>query len=185
MVQSKTIDGFTIIALPDAAIYGNQSGDAVVVWGANGKGVPDEVITLVAQPESYHYVAPLLKLSRVDCLVMINGDAPEQLPSGVEIISVNHPKQAASELSQKKNRIALALNLPELTEIASGVSDNVKNNMLIFVYTRVGCGIGACRACYLHDSEIQTGVAVCCEGPYLPYNSINFEIDKSCFQVFI
>lgn len=183
MVQSATSRGFTIVCQPATALYDCRPGTGVAVWGANGKPVPAGPLTLVAQPESYHFVAPLLKLAGAATLVMLGGEAPEAVPAGTRVVLADGPKQAAEALAGD-GRAALALNLPQLLETMAAAPAEAKDKALVFAYTRAGCGIGACRGCYLHDPDIQTGVAVCCEGPYMPYNKIDFETDRNCFQVF-
>lgn len=184
MVQGATEEGFTIVSQPGGALYGCCPGDAVVVWGALGNPPAGGELTLVAQPESYHFVAPLLKLAGAKTLVMVGGEAPEAIPGGVTVVNAAGPKEASQVLSEDGGRAALALNLPELMATMANVPDALKKDALVFAYTKMGCGIGACRGCYLHSPDIKTGIAVCCEGPYLPYTKIDFETDKNCFQVF-
>lgn len=184
MIQGATEEGFTIVSQPDGALYDCRSGDAVVVWGALGNPPAEGELTLVAQPESYHFVAPLLKLAGAKKLVMVGGGAPEAIPGEVIAVNTAGPREASQVLSQDGRRLALALNLPELTATMANVPDVQKKDALVFAYTKIGCGIGACRGCYLHSPDIKTGIAVCCEGPYLPYTKIDFETDKNCFLVF-
>ena len=48
----------------------------------------------------------------------------------------------------------------------------------IFTGVKVGCGIGACRGCYIDSSALPQGIPVCQEGPFLPAMSIDYEKDQ-------
>ena len=187
MVYENTPEGLNVLAAENSSLWTAGAGDKIALWGANGKacGLAGTEI-FVAEPATAHLIFPLVHCADSQRLIICGGNAelPEELlPPQTSFIS--DFREIRQLLEGSGETIYMALNLSTLEQILSGApSDSLAERIMLFVSTQVGCGIGACKACYLHSPDIQTGIPVCCSGPYLPYSRIDLEKDRKCFQVF-
>ncbi|MDO4340809.1 MAG: hypothetical protein Q4C91_22470 [Eubacteriales bacterium] len=186
MVYKKTEKGLQVLSSPHSSLYRCAQGDKIAIWGANGKGcTPAPSSFFVTEAATFHLIAPLAAACEVAHLIFIGTDeaAPLDLTPS-DTIYVPEPSAVSELLPDTGAGIFMALNLPVLEKVMENTKPELKKQISIFVSTRIGCGIGACRSCYLHSPDIHTGIPVCCNGPYLPYCEIDFEKDKKCFQTF-
>jgi len=186
MIYQKTENGFQILATHTSSLFSAASGDSVAVWGANGKGctLPESAL-FIAEAATLHLILPLTKACQNPHLILIGSAEmystdllPEQISYMSDISAVT------SCLANCKDKIYMALNMTALESILNNSNECRKKEMTIFVSTRIGCGIGACKSCYLHSPDINIGIPVCCNGPYLSLTSIDFEKDRKCFATF-
>lgn len=186
MVYGRTADGFEVLAAKDSSLFRLNAGDSLAVWGANGRGcLPEEHSVFLAEPSTYPLIAPLVRACASPKLILIGPESG--LPKELRVPGMRpvlNGEAAAKLLSSDETSVYAALNLPVLDAVMCGVSDACKDRTTVFVSTRIGCGIGACRSCYLHSPDLHSGIPVCCDGPYLPYRAIDFEKDRKCFQTF-
>lgn len=186
MVYEATPQSLKIAASKTSSLFDSCPNDAVAIWGANGKACnPGEHSLFVAEPATFHLLAPLIRACNDPNLIILGSkdSVPEKLlPGKVRFIQDN--TQAPEELYTDPSSVYMALNIPNLEAIMKEADASLKKRTTLFVSTRIGCGIGACRSCYLHSPNIQMGIPVCCNGPYLPYVTIDFEKDRKCFQIF-
>ena len=82
----------------------------------------------------------------------------------------------------KASTVIGALNMDTVRAlVAAGVSGR---SVMAFASTKISCGVDGCKSCYLHSPELPLGLSVCCNGPYLPYDKIDFEANVRCFHAF-
>lgn len=186
MIYKKTEKGLQILSSCHSSLYCCAQGDNIAVWGANGKGcAPAPSSFFVTEAATFHLIAPLIAACENPQLIFIGTEetAPlDLIPQGT--VYVPEPSAISALLPDTNAGIFMALNLSNLEKIMENAKTELKKQTIIFVSTRIGCGIGACKSCYLHSPDINTGIPVCCNGPYLPYCEIDFEKDKKCFQTF-
>lgn len=186
MIYKKTERGLEVLSSSHSSLYRCIEGDPIAVWGANGKGsLPAPSSVFITEAATFHLIAPLIEACKNPRLIFIGTEemVPEVLaPSDTCYIS--DPSEISALLQNVDVEIYMALNLSNIEKIMENIKAELKNQIKIFVSTRIGCGIGACKSCYLHSPDINIGIPVCCNGPYLPYCEIDFEKDRKCFQTF-
>lgn len=186
MIYACTAKGLQIIASETSSLFQSDTDDPVSVWGANGKGCfLDKQGIFVAEPATLPLILPLVRACSQPHLIIIGSETNvplKLLPSEVRFTSDRD--EVLSILHSSNDRIYMALNLSTLETVIEPAVSTLKDRITLFTSTRIGCGIGACRSCYLHSPTIHMGIPVCCNGPYLPYNMIDFDKDRKCFQTF-
>ena len=192
MIINKSEKGFRVIAKEDTSIFNYGLESKVTVFGPGGKGVEieDEGYIVVAEGATYPLVSSFVKNSDGKCekVIFVGKENEVQFPVSDEehgevyFEDINKASEFINNAASKK--IIIALNLDTLLPLMEKVQEDKKDNILVFVSTKMGCGVGACRGCYIHSPEVKTGISVCCEGPFMPYKIIDFEVDKKCFQTF-
>lgn len=185
MILDKTCRGFKVTSVERSSLYGKPAGTRLVLWGANGNGIKTSSCTLVAEAATCFLTAPFSS-AYPSCQMLFFGSresAVEQAcPKETQYIS--SPGQIATILEASTGQVLMALNLPTLTAIMKDASLCLKSRTLVFASVDIACGVNACKGCYLHSPSIAVGIPVCCHGPYLPYDEIDFETDAKCFHYF-
>ncbi|WP_270813416.1 hypothetical protein [Hungatella effluvii] len=186
MIYEATDRGLKVIAAKNSSLFSLSTGAETAIWGANGIGcAPGTNAVFVAEPATIHLLAPLIHACATPTLFLIGSQSAvpkELLPSVAHFVSDG--AQALKHLMDGSDPIYMALNVPVLESIMNCAADSLKERTMVFASTRIGCGIGACKSCYLHSPDIQMGIPVCCNGPYLPFNMIDIDKDRKCFQTF-
>lgn len=186
MIYEGTAHGLKVIAADGSSLFPLEIGSKIAIWGANGTGhQPSGHAAFVAEPSTLHLLTPLLHACAAPSLIVIGSkdSVPgEWIPAGTRFVSDG--ADCVKLLAAESDTIYMALNLMVLEAVMGNADKALKKQTLIFVSTRIGCGIGACKSCYLHSPDIHVGIPVCCNGPYLPYSMIDFEKDRKCFQTF-
>lgn len=186
MVQKATPQGFVVAVHQGADLYSLDENEDVLVWGVSGRGVPLEGdITLVAEPATSFLTAPLAQAKPGCKLLLIGGKDYTPYAGetpGVELVS--DASAAAEVLAKTTGTVITALNLSTLLPMMEHTPEEVQKRTLLFASTNVACGVGACKACHLHHKDLQLGIAVCCAGPYVSWDSVDLSVDHKCFQLF-
>lgn len=186
MVYRCTPQGPQVIAGKSSSLFVHPAGDKVALWGANGKGCAlAEHTIFVAEPSTLSLILPLVLACANPELILVGNkeDVPaELLPAQTVFLSRADRIREKCEVSSAP--VYMALNLPVLEEIMKDAPAGLAERAFVFASTQIGCGIGACKACYLHSPDLHMGIPVCCSGPYLPYTAIDVEKDRKCFQIF-
>lgn len=186
MIYENTARGLKVIAAEGSSLFSIGTSSKIAIWGANGTGCqPDGHAAFVAEPATLHLLLPLLHACAAPSLIVIGSkdSVPgEWIPADTRFVSDG--ANVVKLLTSVSDTVYMALNVPVLEDVMSNAKEAMKKQTLVFVSTRIGCGIGACKSCYLHSPDIHVGVPVCCNGPYLPYSKIDFEKDRKCFQTF-
>lgn len=186
MIYKKTENGLQVLSSSYSSLYRCTEGDPIAVWGANGKGCqPAPASVFITEAATFHLIAPLIEACKDPRLIFIGTEemAPKVLiPS--DTVCISDLSDISTLLPDIHAEIFMALNLSNIEKVMENMNAELKNQIKIFVSTRIGCGIGACKSCYLHSPDINIGIPVCCNGPYLPYCEIDFEKDRKCFQTF-
>lgn len=191
MILENTPGGLKVIATPMASLWNITAGAQIALWGANGRACPlTGCETFVAEPATFHLILPLIKHTTAPRLIIV-GD-PHELPAQLlpeNTLFTTADSEVFHILETVDTPVYMALNIATMEAIIP--QNNLQqppafvNRLFLFVSTQIGCGIGACKSCYLHSPDMAMGIPVCCNGPYLPYTSIDFQKDRKCFQVFI
>ena len=186
MIYEDTTQHLKIIATQNSSLFQSSPGEKIALWGANGKGYTlNGSETIIAEPAMMHLALPLIR-SADSLNVIIYGCPtecfPELLPAGS--LFTSDLSEISRLLHASSAPVFMALNITNLEKIAEPSDKTLTKRITCFVSTQIGCGIGACKACYLHSPEIHMGIPVCCNGPYLPYDLIDFSQDRKCFQIF-
>ncbi len=198
MVYHSTAEGPQIIAGASSSLFGHQAGDRIAFWGANGRACQiGKKGRFITEPAMLPLILPLIRAcANPDVLILgEKEEVPlELLPDQTLFLPASGNAWEhwfSSEMYDKENKtgaeapVYMALNLPGLEMVMPKISPALAEHVFVFASTQIGCGIGACKACYLHSPEIHLGIPVCCHGPYLPYLSIDFAKDKKCFETII
>lgn len=185
LIYDSSPDSVTVLARERASVFKREAGNKEIVWGANGTGLTNPPALIITEPAAFFLAAPICKSYPEATLILIGDKAsvPEELCPD-QTVFLTEINEICSNI-EAADQICLMLNLGTLEPLMSQVSETARKKTNLFVSTQIGCGIGACRACYLHSPEMQAGFPVCCNGPFLPYNQINFEVDRNCFTTFI
>lgn len=185
MIYSSAADSFSVLAPTNSSLSDRDTGSKQVVWGANGTGITDKVPSLmIAEPATFFLIAPLCHSFPDQELVILGEEA--SVPAALcpkKTLYVKNTEELALKMEQAET-IYLALNIGTLEALMNDQTASVKDKSYVFVSTQIGCGIGACRACYLHSPDLQSGIPVCCNGPYMAYQRIDFETDRNCFLTY-
>ena len=186
LILCKSDSGFKVTAAARTSLYGMEPGTSLVVWGANGRGIQTEPsVTLVAEAATIFLTAPFLHAAPNCSMIFIGKKesvVSDMAPSAVTVVS--SCDEASSLLAKTEGAVIMALNYPTVMEVMAGSEDRLKERTQIFASTPMACGVNACKGCYLHSPDLRSGFPVCCEGPYLPYNRIDFVTDEKCFHHF-
>ena len=195
MVFENTSNGLKVLASSQSSLWNIKAGASIALWGANGKACDlkgNEIF--VAEASTLHLILPLVHHTQMPSLILWGKPLKPLsscLPENTEFM--DNGQAILQYLKNADANIYMALNLPVLEQIIP-LSENapapsslpeLSQRLFIFASTQIGCGIGACKACYLHNPKLRMGIPVCCNGPYIPYTMIDFEKDKKCFQVFL
>lgn len=185
LVLKKTAKGFKVAVSAAARLYAAKVGHPVLLWGANGRGLKLEPgATLVAEPATYFLLAPIATAAQGARLISIGGAASPLDGEALEATPAADAAAAAKLLAETTGPVIMALNPATLLAVMKDADAGLAARTTVFASTDIGCGMGACMGCYLHDPEVKVGFPVCCEGPYLPYGRIDFETDINCFRLF-
>lgn len=183
MIQDFTAQSLEVLASRDASLFPAQAGESVALWGANGQGYKFSAEDhFLAEPATVHLILPLLKkLPEVKFHILgKEGSFPAELLPSVPVFSEDMTVPVR-EYNKTAGKIFMALNIETAERILPLLTEDRKQETFFFVAAQMSCGIGACRSCYLHSPDIQTGIPVCCNGPFIPLNSIDFAADKKIF----
>lgn len=187
MVQKTTEKGFVVAAHQRAALAAAQTGTALCFWGPSGRAVSlDENTSFVAQAATTFLIAPLVQAMPGCKLFIVGGSGYTTYAGEAPVVQlVKSGKSAAQSLQTAKGDIITALNVDVLEEFMGHLPQNLHSKTSIFASTNVACGIGACKACHLHNKNLPLGIAVCCAGPFVPWQSVDISQDKKCFHQFL
>ena len=187
MLQKRTDQGFAVCAVEHSSLYEAQPGTPLVVWGANGRAVrPGADTVVLSQSDTWFLAAPFLEAEpRCRQIVLCDPMDREFLGKNPSVRPMESVEEMARELEQTRpGAVAAALNIPVLLKLTA-VWDRPQHLPFdVFAATRISCGVGGCKSCYLHSQSIRLGIPVCCSGPYLPYERVDFETDRRCFHTF-
>lgn len=187
MLQRSTDRGFTVCAVENSSLYEAEAGTPLVVWGANGRAVRPGVDTVVlSQSATLFLAAPFLEAEpRCRQIVLCDPADRNFLESSPSILPVESVEEMARELElARPGAVVAALNVSVLLELAAAWNRPQNLPFDVFAATKISCGVGGCKSCYLHSRSIRLGIPVCCSGPYLPYERVDFEMDCRCFHTF-
>lgn len=197
MIQGKTREGLVVWIHSTSPLARIQEQEAVTVWGPSGMGlelerdyllVSDEAGSLLTHPflenaegcRGSYILGKTSGIARQKDARVVKVEGIEEL---VEVWKQNDgiPVSGFSD----EVDIIVAVPLAIVDRWKKQMPDSVLARTRIFTGVKVGCGIGACRGCYIHDRNGGQGVPVCQEGPFLPLESIDYERDQNFLMHFI
>ena len=199
MIQESGENEITVYAVPGASLYDTESGIPLLVWGANGRGIAaDQNTVVISQAGTAFFATPFLNQVKGIRHILIGGHKEDVFLSKYANTSAADSTEEAAALaasaiklrSSENVKLLFALNVSEsrrLLELVREAGDSrltADGSIQILAPTRINCGVGGCKGCYLHSKELKLGIAVCCSGPFLPGEKIDFEADQRCFHVF-
>lgn len=192
MLQEKTENAIKVYAVQGSSLFEAQRGIPLLVWGANGRGIfADQDTVIVSQTETAFFATPFLHMEPGMRHILI-GERDETcfVEKMGRIWNVGSPAEAAAMLQIllgdggcRKEKLIFALNVSETRRLLALLGESGAG-VQVLAPTRISCGVGGCKGCHLHSKELKLGTAVCCSGPFLPGDKIDFEADKRCFHVF-
>lgn len=187
MLQRRTPRGFTVYAVEHSSLFETVSGTPLVVWGANGRAVrPGAEAVILSQAATFFLAAPFLA-AEPQCRQIVLCDPEKRgfLENDPSVLAVGTVEEMGAELERRKpGAVVAALNIPQLGALTA-VWDRPRDlSFDVFAPTNISCGVGGCKSCYLHSRTIRLGIPVCCSGPYLPYEQVDFDTDCRCFYTF-
>lgn len=183
LLQSCGTDGFTVCAVEGTSLFDAEPGTPLVVWGPSGKAVTAEgPAVLVLEGATAFLGLPFLQMDRqmpfVALMPRTAAGCLADYPGGVFVSSV---EEAAATVGDRT--VIGALNVETVQRLARAMGRT--DRLYAFASTRISCGVNGCKSCYLHSKDLPLGFPVCCNGPYLPYDAIDFEADIRCFHTFV
>lgn len=180
--------GCAVMVSPGDPLYGLQSGDAVTAWGPNGTGYRPESgerFALLADTTGWMRLRPFAQRYPAACAGLLLFD-----PAGNTRAAPPEPVPAAwladaSGIAEHPflrdcRHVFVAMDPPSLAPVISNLPTALREKALVFVGTKVACGVGACRGCHVHSDTVPGGIAVCQKGPFLPLAQIDFQRDQNC-----
>ena len=185
MIQREREDSFTVYAAKGTSLFDACPGLPVVVWGPSGKTVSvDRDAVVVTEPAAAFLATPFLNRNPSCKFIALTSRENAGLMSGYANGSYVESVDEAGALlrEMKASTVIGALNMDTVRAlVAAGVSGR---SVMAFASTKISCGVDGCKSCYLHSPELPLGLSVCCNGPYLPYDKIDFEANIRCFHAF-
>lgn len=205
LLQEKTERGFSIRIHEENPCYAWDEGDMLTVWGICGKGIAekaektDKTFSVVTDPSGMLLILPILhhygemctgiyiagKKDREDeykrWISDMLGKSLEEKYQGIENCEAFGQKEAAL----KADYLVAALPLERISQLKKGMTRSMEERLWIFTGVKVGCGIGACRGCYIHAEGEKHGIPVCQEGPFLPIGKIKYKQDQNFLMHFV
>lgn len=210
MIQQQTGQGFTVWAVGKSSLAAVKPEQGLTVWGANGRPVLADAgntgagkpLTagisgpmVVCEAATWFLAAPIFNNIPGCRMLMLNPSGENGYLSGCDGVTfVRDVSQLAEAIVARlpedpAPQIIAALNIPTLLTLVQETSVKVPprldtSRLLIFAGTKIGCGVDGCKSCYLHNKDLPLGMSVCCNGPYLPFDKVDFELDRRCFYTF-
>lgn len=199
MIQKKTERGFTVIIHENSPLKNVRETEGITVWGPSGTG-PDLTsvcdFVLVSDRAGLILNLPFLYGKPEACkgIYMVGACGVQNCEpwlnlckkSGIPVFDGMTPEDILKEEALKKTELILAaLPLPLVSVWSHAGREELAEKTRIFTGVKIGCGIGACRGCYIHTKENPQGTAVCQEGPYLQMSAVNYEQDQNFLTHFI
>ncbi len=179
-IQDIAPDGFEVLVHPNSPLYSLDKGDGVVVWGPCGRRAPIACdYTLLTDDAGSILVAPLANKMN-DCQnIYVLGKAQ----SAKQVFRSNpvHRISSFDEIPDLSNAnlLVVALPLELMAQWKRQVSSQLEQKSVVFVGAKVGCGIGACRGCFIHSKDDPCGIPVCQCGPFMPLKDIDYAKDQN------
>lgn len=183
LLQSCRKDGFTVCAVEGTSLFDAEPGTPLVVWGPSGKPVTAEgPAVLVMEGATAFLGLPFLQADpQLPFVALLPREAAGCLadyPNGTFVTSLEEAAAAVGD------RVVIgALNVETVQRLARAAGRTER--FYAFASTKISCGVNGCKSCYLHSKDLPLGFPVCCHGPYLPYDAIDFEADVRCFHTFV
>ncbi len=207
MIQQKTGQGFTVWAVGKSSLADAEPGLSLTVWGANGRPVGSESALVVCEAATWFLAAPVFNNIPGCRALLLNPSGDDGYLSGCgRLTSVRDISQMAVEIARRTEgisgepdglsgvsarqpgspspQIIAALNIPALLALVKEAPQLDTGRLSIFAGTKISCGVNGCKSCYLHSRDLPLGISVCCNGPYLPFDKVDFELDQRCFYTF-
>ncbi len=186
MIQDADPEGYTVYATAGTSLFNAKPGLPVVIWGANGTGVEADRDTLVVSEEAtFFFASPFLK-GAPECRhgVLCGTEAGIFGEMGNLVLADSEEALAGYVLGGNYKKVVAALNIATLQKLVASMEEFDTSRLWVFASSQISCGVGACKSCYLHDRDLPLGISVCCNGPFLKYQKLDFEADRRCFRVF-
>lgn len=177
MIQRLDAKGVCVWLHPNSPLYELRDGDAVTIWGPNGKGAPVQgEFSVLCDAKGFLLAAPLLRAWPERCKgVYLTGSYHAESAAFAGMRPA--PVAAPEELPDAKT-LVIALPLEELAHWKAAAAGKAER-CVVFTGAKVGCGVGACRGCFIHSGPVSTGIAVCQEGPFLPIETVDYAKDQN------
>lgn len=182
MIQDCSPKGYVVWVHPDCPLYTQREGDAVTIWGPNGTAAPvTGEFSVLCDAKGVILAAPLLRAWADRCrgLYLVgesHGAGLSELVGDTAIRAVKHLENAWDFGDTQS--LVVALQLDKLA-CWKNAAPKAAEKSVVFVGAKVGCGMGACRGCYIHSGPVSTGIAVCQEGPFMPMTAVDYQKDQN------
>ncbi len=182
MIQQASACGVIALIHPNSPLYVLEEGALVTVWGPCGTGIAvgEESTVLLTDGPGWLLVAPYAKAYPSQCTALLYGAAATSgMHEGISVSSIDSfAKVSQEETVKSAARVIVALPLKELSQLLSALPKDIAGKVSVFVGTRVACGLGACKSCFITGGGVSYGIAVCKEGPFLKAPDIDFARDQ-------
>jgi len=186
LVQRVGAGACTVLATVSTRLYHAQIGCALTVIGpcGNPNTVEDTGMFMVlTEPACYFLTLPFFeKANGFTNLLWLGQEKYEPFwGERTKVESIVAVDQAVERALKIGGRLVVALNPPKLEPVVKALQQAKALDCLVFAPTKMGCGIGACRSCAMHSQQVRSGILTCCEGPYMPLSTFDFDTDRKCF----
>ncbi|MDO4306596.1 MAG: hypothetical protein Q4C77_07155 [Eubacteriales bacterium] len=202
LLQEKTERGFHILIQEENPCFDWDEGDPLTVWGICGKEIAegvekrDKTFAAVADPAGMLLLLPFLRRYGEMCTgIYIAGDRNKENEYKTWISGAlgKHLEERCRCIENcetfgeaaKADYYVAALPLEKIGQLKKGLPQWMEEKLWIFTGVKVGCGIGACRGCYIHVEGEKHGIPVCQEGPFLPIGKIRYKQDQNFLMHFV
>lgn len=195
-IHRRTAAGLVVLAREDQDLYNSAPNDFVEYWGPQGTAPVDgkERPILVAEPAVCFALYPFLCRQAYRRLIItgpkfedaaINPESARYCSEIGEAEYCSEIGEAVSLLGEETGPVIAAFNPAAAKIFAENTAKERKKDTYIFVSNKKACGMDGCKGCYLHSGDTKFGINVCCKGPFMPLDVINFEADGRCFETFL
>ena len=190
MIQEKRRDGFLVYIHQRSPLWEVSVCEMLTLWGPCGKGVEiKRPYIAISDPAGYLFVEPVVRGLPGCVRQYIIGRKPEReerrlgreirFVCGLEEI---WEEERLGEPGEDRDWLA-ALPFALANQWKEEAPESIRARTMIFTGVKVGCGIGACRGCYIHGEG--QGIPVCQNGPFLPVETIDYKKGQKFLAHFI
>lgn len=195
MIQKKTDNGFLVLIHENSPLADLEMGDGLTVWGPCGRGLDIEEnksYAAICDGKGVLLLMPFLNALKGKCIGIYmtshcEGSWKSQWEnSSIPVFEAMTIEKIVQQERVRKAELILAAVPLETVSVWKKQQDSfLEKKTKIFTGVKIGCGLGACRGCYIHTQDNPQGIAVCQEGPYLSMDTIDYFRDQNFLTHFV
>ena len=190
MIQVKRRGRLLVYIHQRSPLWEVSAYEPLTLWGPCGKGVVQKgPYIAVSDQAGFLLLDPVVRGLSGCVRQYVIGNRPEREENrlGQAVRFVRGLDELWEEERQKEPEEdtdwLIALPFALASRWKEEAPETIRARTTAFTGVKVGCGIGACRGCYIHGEG--QGIPVCQNGPFLPIDTIDYEKDQKFLAHFI